>query len=271
MSKAYQSAEINTGWIDSHCHLDFDALAEGLDQEVQACRDLGCRGIVLPATTAASWTRVAQLARRYDLVSPAFGLHPYFMHQHSEEDLEALAGVLDGSGAVAVGELGLDYQLPDYDAEAQKKLVAGQLAVADEAGLPVILHARKSHDELLKLLRQRRWQHGGILHAFSGSEQQARHWIDAGFKLGFGGAVTYPRARKLRRLVATLPLEAIVLETDAPDMPPAFIERGEANRPSHLPGIARIIAELRDIPVEALAEQTSQNAIDALSLKCQKD
>ncbi|EDY86454.1 deoxyribonuclease, TatD family [gamma proteobacterium HTCC5015] len=252
--------------MDSHCHFDFDVFSHDFDAELARCRAAGVSTIVVPGTTSARWERLQALAERYPMIQPAFGLHPYFIEEHREADLARLATLLQSTRCVAVGECGLDYQLPHYDAKAQQYWLEAQVELAQVAELPLILHARKCHDTLLATLRRRGFQRGGILHAFSGSQQQAYQWIEAGFKLGFGGVLTFERARKIRRLAATLPVESIVLETDAPDMPPAFLARGEVNHPSYLPRIGETLAALRDDSVTALAEQMRQNVQEALRL-----
>jgi TatD DNase family protein len=173
-------------------------------------------------------------------------------------DLDVLRATVANERPVAIGEIGLDFFVPDYDQEMQEFYFVEQLKIARDAELPVLLHIRRAQDQVLKHLRRVRVC-GGIAHAFNGSRQQAGEFIKLGFRLGFGGAMTYPRATRLRELAATLPLEAIVLETDAPDMAPAWIGKGR-NSSETLPQIARTLAELRGVPFEEVVRATGANA-----------
>jgi TatD DNase family protein len=181
-------------------------------------------------------------------------------------DLEILRGYLRDHQPVAVGEIGLDFFIEHYDQPQQEHFFAEQLKLAREFDLPVLLHTRRAQDTVLKHLRQIKVR-GGISHAFSGSRQQADEFIRLGFKLGFGGAVTYPRATRLRELAATLPLSSLVLETDAPDIPPEFLVRGQPNKPEYLRRIAQTLAQLRGISLAELAQATTENALSVLNLK----
>jgi TatD DNase family protein len=181
----------------------------------------------------------------------------------AQNDLDALRDCLKQHRAVAVGEIGLDFFIPHYDQARQEHFFIEQLKLARELDLPVLLHLRRAQDTILKHLRQIKVR-GGLAHAFSGSRQQADEFIKLGFKLGFGGAMTYSRATRLRELAATLPLESIVLETDAPDIPPDFLERGLPNEPKYLPRIAQTLAALRGMPLEEVAQATTANALAAL-------
>lgn len=242
-------------WYDSHCHLDFPELASQPDLLAQLAKE-GCCGVLVPATTAQSFVPVRTLAdNNPGFVWPAFGLHPYFMRQHKTGDLNQLRAELD-KGCIAVGEIGLDFMI-EADPVAQMALFRQQLQLAREYGLPVILHARKSLDEISSILKQEKFSQGGIVHAFSGSLVQAQRFIDQGFVLGIGGAVTYTRANKLRHTVSVLPLDSIVLETDAPDMRPSFVQGH--NSPRYLPEIAQHIAALRGMPLELLLNSSCEN------------
>ena len=258
-------------WIDTHCHLDapeFDA-----DRHAVVARAAACRvgQMVMPAVEAANFDTVRALAHAHSLVY-ALGIHPLYVGRALDDDLlrlrDALAAHRSDPRLVAVGEIGLDHFVPGLDRVRQEHFYAVQLRLASEFNLPVILHVRRSADTLLKHLRRRKLR-GGIAHAFNGSEQQAMAFVELGFKLGFGGAMTFERALQLRRLAQTLPLEAIVLETDAPDIPPHWLYRtavqraaGETSRnePAELPRIAATLAELRGSSLQAVAEATSANA-----------
>ncbi|MBR9882361.1 MAG: TatD family hydrolase [Oceanospirillales bacterium] len=256
--------------IDSHCHLDFPVFDANREQVLRRAVDAAVTAIVVPGVTARDWSRVLDLCtrERQDIrLFPALGLHPCFMSVYEADQLEALAQLIaqQRSSVVAVGEIGLDFQLEQFDAQAQLDLFEAQLAIARDFELPVLLHVRKAHDQVLKLLRRYRLVRGGIVHAFSGSEQQAREYAKLGFKLGFGGAISYSRATKLRRLAAQLPLEWIVLETDAPDMPLSQW-RDQPNEPRHVADVAGIIAGLRGEAVHQIIEVTGSSATELLGL-----
>jgi TatD DNase family protein len=272
-----------TSWIDTHCHLD----APEFHSDVAAVRaraaQLGVAHCVLPAVEVAGFEAVRRLAHEFG-DSYALGIHPLYVKQATDEDLARLDAALaqhrDDSRLVAVGEIGLDYFVPELTTsplrERQEFFYTEQLKLARKHGLPVILHVRRSADKLLQGLRTvgngSPWH--GIAHAFNGSEQQAQTFISLGLKLVFGGALTYERAENLRRLATTLPLDAIVLETDSPDMPPHWLYKtaeqraaGELqgrNEPGELPRIAQVLAGLRGIDEETLAAATARNACDAL-------
>ena len=251
--------------IDSHCHLDapeFDA-----DRDVVHARAMaaGVTGIVVPAVERANFGAVATLCRDYAGCHPAYGIHPLFVARAEEEDLAALREILQREQAVAVGEIGLDNFIPAPDVEKQTHFFVEQLKIARDFDLPVILHVRKSVDQILRELR-RFMPCGGIAHAFNGSRQQADEFIKLGFKLGFGGAMTWGRALKIRELARTLPLESIVLETDSPDIPPEWLGNDGRNEPAELPRIAEVLAQLRGIHVDEVSERTIANTRAALRI-----
>ncbi|MBI5275450.1 MAG: TatD family hydrolase [Burkholderiales bacterium] len=264
-----------TSWIDTHCHLDAPEFEPDRDAVRSRAAAAGVRMCLLPAVHAANFDTVRELAHRHGDCY-ALGIHPMCTPQAVTADLqlldEALARQRDDPRLVAVGEIGLDYFVPGLDEQKQELFLREQIAIARRHGLPVILHVRRSADRLLKHLRSTGLQ--GIAHAFNGSRQQAAEFVQLGFKLGFGGAVTFERALQLRRLAAGLPLGAIVLETDAPDIPPHWLYRtaqqraaGEAqgrNEPAQLPRIAQVVAQLRDLPLDELAAATTRNASQAL-------
>lgn len=256
--------------IDTHCHLDFPLFDGERDRLLRDAHAAGVGAIVVPGIAARYFDRVLQVAAgsvEGVQLYPALGLHPCFMSEHRPEHLDLLKGEVSEhrERLVAVGEIGLDFQLEHFDAGVQIELFSAQLAIAREAELPVLLHVRKAHDQVLKLLRRYRLRRAGIVHAFSGSEQQAREYAKLGFKLGFGGAISYSRATKLRRLAAQLPLEWLVLETDAPDMPLSGW-RDEPNKPERVSEVARILAGLRALPVDAVERETGSIAAELLGL-----
>lgn len=245
--------------IDTHCHLDAAEFDPDRDEVYARARAAGVETLVVPAISAANFAPVLATCRRYSGCLPALGLHPMYIGEHRPEHLDALRAAIDQEKPVAVGEIGLDFFVPDLDPAVQEYYFVEQLKIARDHDLPVLLHVRRAVDEVLKQLRRVKVK-GGIAHAFSGSRQQAEAFIKQGFKLGFGGAFTYSRANRLRTLAAELPLEAIVLETDAPDIPPAFLAPRARNSPEYLPRIAEALATLRGMTPEALAEATARNA-----------
>lgn len=257
--------------IDSHCHLDFPIFDPCREQVIERARQAGLGAIVVPGVTAGHWLRALALCESlFEGISlhPALGLHPCFMDQHSEADIEKLAAEVEQhpDAIVAIGEIGLDFQVEGFDAQAQTELLIRQLKIAKAMDLPVLLHVRKAHDQMLKQLRRFELPRAGIVHAFSGSQQQAEEYLKLGFKLGFGGAISYSRASKLRRLAAELPLTSIVLETDAPDM--VLSEwRDRPNEPMRVADVAEIIAQLRGISVAEVAATTSRTVTELLNLQ----
>ena len=250
--------------IDSHCHLDVSAFDADRRTVLQHARDRGVHGIVVPGVTAAGWQGLWELCAGEPDLYPALGLHPVYLDTHQATDIEGLGDWLTDHRPVAIGEIGLDYYLRELDRERQQVLFEAQLEIARDAGLPVILHVRKSHDQVLASLKRIRVP-GGISHAFNGSLQQAQQYMDLGFRLGFGGMLTYERSSKLRALARQLPAEAIVLETDAPDMVVSR-HRGERNSPEYLPQVLASLAEVRGETLGDLAARTLANTRDVLDL-----
>jgi len=250
-------------FIDTHCHLDAAEFGDTQSEILRAASAVGVTRIVVPTVARGNFSAVQQLCELYPSCSPAFGIHPMYVNAATPSDLDALKEVLVSQRAVAIGEIGLYFFMPHYDAAEQEFYFVEQLKLAREFNLPVLLHLRRAQDTVLKHLRQIKVC-GGIAHAFNGSRQQADEFIKLDFKLGFGGAMTYPRATRLRELAATLPLEAIVLETDAPDIPPEFLARGLPNQPQYLPRIAQTLAALRGITLEEIARATTSNALAVL-------
>jgi TatD DNase family protein len=256
-------------WIDTHCHLDAAEFAADRDAVVARAVAAGVRMAVLPAVDVAGFAAVAACAHRYGLAY-ALGIHPLAVPAAEPAHLDRLRAAAQDALAdprfVGIGEIGLDFLPGAPDAERQEWYYAEQLKIAAQLQLPVILHVRRSADRLQFHLR-RCAVRGGIAHAFNGSAVQAQGFLDLGLRLGFGGAATYDGSLRIRAHAARLPADAIVLETDAPDIPPQWLRAGGAvlrNEPAELPRIAAVIAGLRNIPLEALAEQTARNARAAL-------
>ena len=264
-------------WIDTHCHLDAAEFDPDRDAVVERARGAGVTQIVIPAVEASNFDTVRLLAIRHRF-SYALGIHPLYVMRAQASALDTLAEQLATHHAdprlVAVGEIGLDFFVPGLDAATQQQVYVAQLKLAQRAGLPVLLHVRKSADQLLAGLRRVGFKHGGIAHAFNGSEQQAQAFIDLGFKLGFGGTLTFERSLQIRRIAATVPETALVLETDAPDIPPQWLyktaEVREAspgqgrNESAELPRMAQSLAALRGWTLAHTAAVTSANARSAL-------
>jgi TatD DNase family protein len=254
--------------IDTHCHLDAAEFSTDRPEVALSAGKAGIGTMVIPAVERSNWERVREVAHSTAGACYALGIHPMYVARASERDLEflaeAIASAMHDPRFVAVGEIGLDF----FDPEAcklearQHHFFQSQLELARHFELPVVLHVRRSQDQILKQLRKAGLP-GGIAHAFNGSDQQASQFIALGFKLGMGGAMTYHRSTQIRRHAQHGPLHALVLETDAPDIAPSWI-RGQRNTPAELKGIARELAHLRGISIEEVEAVTTQNACDAL-------
>lgn len=246
------------GLIDTHCHLDAAEFGGGIDMVLERARAAGVTGFIVPAVERANFDAVEALSAKHADVRHALGIHPMYVGAAREVDLEVLETRLAAGGALAVGEIGLDHYVRHINPELQRRFFVEQLKLARRFGLPVILHVRRAIDAILKELRRIEVP-GGIAHAFNGSRQQADMFIAMGFKLGFGGSSTYSGSTRIRQLAATLPAEALVLETDSPDIRPEWAQDCP-NEPANLPKIASIISELRSTSVEELIRQTACNA-----------
>lgn len=261
--------------IDTHCHLDAVEFAPDREAVIERAGAAGVRSIVIPAVERGNFNKVRELARSFRGGVYALGIHPIAVPLAEDEDLNVLEQQLDvamdDERFVGVGEIGLDFFLPTLKEpamrEKQQRFFDAQLRMAQQRDLPVIVHVRRSQDEVLKYLRRRDGL-AGIAHAFNGSFQQAEQFIERGFVLGFGGAMTFERSLQIRRLAAELPLEALVLETDAPDIPPAWLGRpgGERplNEPCHIARIGRVLADIRGLSFEEVVAATGRNARRAL-------
>jgi len=253
-------------WIDTHCHLDAGEFGDQSLAQAALAQQQGVGMIVLPAVEVANFDTVAQLASNMDNGCYALGIHPIFVPKATDDDLrvlrERVAVALDDPHFVAIGEIGLDFFIPMLCEPAMREkqvfFFREQLRIARDFGLPILTHVRKSQDQVLKHARQIQ-PAGGIAHAFNGSFQQAQGYIDLGFKLGFGGAMTFTRALQIRRLATELPLSSIVLETDAPDISPAWVHPGR-NSPDQIPRIGAVLAELRGMAVAEVAAATTAAA-----------
>jgi TatD DNase family protein len=250
--------------VDTHAHLDdrsFDADRGAMFGRAVAA---GIRRFVVPAIDRANWGVIEAMAAERQDVFPAYGLHPLFLGQHLDGHLEELPDWLATHRTVAVGEIGLDFYVEGLDPERQRHFFLRQLEIAREHDLPVIVHGRRAFEEVIHTLRRVPGSRG-VVHSFAGSEEQARQLFDLGFHLGIGGPVTYERANRIRRVVATMPLEWLVLETDAPDQPCAH-RRGERNEPAFMRDVLETVAELRGSSIEDIARVTTANAVKLFSL-----
>lgn len=244
--------------IDSHCHLDAAEFDTDRAEVLARAQAAGVGAQVVPAVQAAGWPALRELCRAHAQLHPAYGLHPLYLAAHRADHLDLLADWLARERPVAVGECGLDFFVAGLDVEAQRHYFRRQLELARDFGLPVIVHARRAVDEVIASLR-RVGGLRGVVHSYSGSAEQARQLWDLGFCLGFGGPITYERATRLRGIVAQMPGEFLLLESDAPDQPLAG-HRGERNEPARLPEVLRTAAALRDESPQSLAALTSANA-----------
>jgi len=243
---------------DSHVHLDDRTFDADRAQVLQRARDAGIGQMVVPAVDAASWARIRELCATHpQVLFPAYGLHPLYLRQHAPGDVDALLSWCGANAAVAVGEIGLDFHLGELDPALQRSYFTRQLAVARTLDLPVIVHARQALEEVLLTLRRHPGVRG-VVHSFSGSEEQARRLWQLGFLIGIGGPVTYERAQRLRRIVADMPIEFLLLESDAPDQPDAN-HRGQRNEPARVVEVLRCVAALRGEPEHAVAAATAAN------------
>lgn len=258
--------------IDTHCHLDASEFTADREEMLQASRDAGVGAFVVPAIGVDHFDGVHRLVRANDDVYFALGIHPLLVDQSGDDDLqrlrEAVQAAIGHPRFVGLGEIGLDFFVAGLDLERQRRFFVEQMKLAREFELPVIMHVRRSVDAVASEVRRYR-PVSGIAHAFNGSSQQARQLIDLGLALGFGGAMTFTRALNIRRLAASLPLEGIVLETDSPDIAPAWRHPGR-NSPAELPGIAQVLAELRDVSradVVAATAGTARRVLPALAAR----
>jgi len=251
--------------IDSHTHLDFPDFDADRPQLLARSRALGVEKMVVLGVYQSNWQRLWDLVQTDSQLYAAFGLHPVYLDDHRPEHVielgQWLSRLAQHPQVCAVGEIGLDYFLPELDRDGQQQLFEAQLQLAADFQLPALLHVRRSHAQVIATLKRIRLKRGGIIHAFAGSREEAREYIKLGFKLGLGGAATWPQALRLRKVMVDLPLEAIVLETDSPDMAPAMYPN-QRNSPEHLPDICQALAEVVGVSPERLAEATTANACE---------
>ncbi|MSQ80831.1 MAG: TatD family deoxyribonuclease [Candidatus Methylopumilus sp.] len=249
--------------IDSHCHLDATEFDGEHAAIVKTALDHGIEKIIIPAVNRKSFDDVIKLSETFPNCFYALGFHPMYIDDMKHDDLHTLQHYLNTYQPIAVGEIGLDFFVTKENKTLQEEIFVAQLKLAKDFDLPVIMHVRYAIDDVLKYLRRYSVK-GGIAHAFNGSLQQAEAFIDLGFKLGFGGAMTYPRATHIQTLAKILPIESIVLETDAPDIPPSWLGHKAKNSPSELYRIATFFADLRCVGLTSVIEASYKNTLDAL-------
>ncbi len=245
--------------IDSHCHLDFETFDSDIHNVLSKARQAGVNRFLIPGTTPSGWQRQIMLSQEHPDIDITYGLHPYFLENDNRQNLNALIQHLDNCEVtpVAIGEIGLDASI-DIPEKQQIEVLDRQLQLALDKGLPVILHHRKTHHLLLERLKALKFDNGGVIHAFSGSQQVAEEYIEQGFMLGVGGTITYPRASKTRDTVSRVPLSSLLLETDSPDMPMSG-RQGKRNEPGYLGQVVSCLSELRGEEEARVIEATSEN------------
>lgn len=249
-----------TALIDTHCHLDAPEFNADRLAVIARARAAGVQVQVLPAVSAASWSQLRDVCSGGAGLYAAYGLHPMYLAQHQPEHLQQLDRWLHTEPAIAVGEAGLDYFVEELDPQTQRYYFEAQLDLARQRQLPVILHARRAVDAVIAGIRRCK-PPAGVIHSYAGSAEQARQLQRLGFKLGFGGPITYPRARRLRELVSTLPLSQLLIETDAPDQPLCG-HQGQRNEPARLIEVLQSMADLRGVPAAELAQSLNDNAVE---------
>lgn len=249
--------------FDTHCHFDFDVFQEDFAHQVDLAREQGVERLLIPSVGPSNWARIQELANQYSHLYYALGFHPYFLQPEFQQFAPELESLLSSPNrqCVAIGECGLDFAI-DVPVELQEQALELQFELARRFDLPVILHSRKAHNRLIQLVKAAKLPKGGVLHAFSGSYQQAMEWIRLGFLIGVGGTITYPRANKTRDAIQRISLENIVLETDAPDMP-IIGYQGEPNHPSKLIHVLNELAVLRTESKQSIASQLWENSNSA--------
>ncbi|QRG78544.1 metal-dependent hydrolase [Citrobacter sp. R56] len=254
-------------FIDTHCHFDFPPFCGDEVASIQRAADAGVGKIIVPATESANFSRVLALAEQFPPLFAALGLHPIVIEHHAHGCLDQLQQILDNrpQKVVAVGEIGLDLYRDDPQFAKQEFLLEAQLKLAKRYDLPVILHSRRTHDTLAMHLKRQNLPRTGVVHGFSGSLQQAERFVQLGYKIGVGGTITYPRASKTRDVMARLPLDALLLETDAPDMPLNGFQ-GQPNRPEQAVRVFEVLCELRPEPEEVIADALYRNTTTLFDL-----
>jgi TatD DNase family protein len=250
-------------FIDTHCHLDFDVFKDNVSHHLNVAKAAGVDTIILPAVGESNWLRIEALAEQYPGIYYALGCHPFFMDQHNDDVLSVLSEKLTHRNrrCVAIGECGLDKVAAKTSMQWQKQLslFEGHCSLAVLHNLPLIIHSRNAHSEVIEILKHKKLEAKGVIHGFSGSYQQAMQYVDLGFYIGVGGTITYPRANKTRKTISQLPLGALLLETDSPDMP-IYGRQGAANHPQYVREIFDELCCLRSESAQTIASLIVQNS-----------
>lgn len=255
-------------WFDSHCHLDFDAFDDDREAVIKSALDKGVSHIFVPGVSRDNWQKIENLVQVHPMLCAGVGIHPYFLDTYQQQDLDLLYNYAQKGWVKAIGECGIDGFLAAttrFSVEQQQSIFEAQIDIANQTNKPLIVHHRKSHHLILQSFKRCNPKNGGIIHAFSGSLTDAKHYIALGFKLGCGGTITYERAAKTRNVFNQLDLQHIVLETDSPDMPLAGFQ-GQVNKPERVELVGRCLADVKGLDVAVVAEQTSTNAKTLLSV-----
>ncbi|ANW24888.1 deoxyribonuclease [Vibrio coralliilyticus] len=252
--------------FDTHCHFDFAPFSDDFPAQLQRAKRAGVERFMIPAIGPSNWQQLIALSSSHPSLYISLGMHPYFLTESSQQHLPELHTLFETrlERCKAIGECGLDAMV-DVDEEIQRQVFIAQIELAKTLKLPLILHARKTHNLVLQLLKRHKFPYGGVLHGFSGSYQQAMQFVELGFYIGIGGVITYPRARKTRQAVMNLPMECIVLETDAPDMP-LYGHQGKPNHPEMLAQTLSCLAKLKDINEQTIAENVWKNSNSAFGI-----
>lgn len=257
-------------FIDTHCHFDFPPFSEDVAASLRLAATAGVECIIIPAVESRYFDRVLRLACNHTSLYAALGLHPLYISHHRDTDLESLESLEAqlrqySAKLAAVGEIGLDLYMPDPQLERQCALLEAQLKLAKRYDRPVILHSRRSHDRLAQLLRRTAVPRTGVVHGFAGSLEQAQAFVRLGYYIGVGGTITYPRANKTRQAIAHLPLNSLLLETDAPDMPVCGYQ-GEPNRPERIAEVFHSLCQLRSESADDIATAIYHNTLRLFGL-----
>jgi len=244
--------------IDCHCHLDFDAFDSERSEVLSRASRNGVTQIIVPGVKRVHWGRIRELCDTRAELHACYGLHPYYADDHSDQDLSQLQHWVDSPDCIAIGECGLDYRKDQADRQVQMKFFDAQLDIARNCNKPVVIHSVRATADVIVSIRNHPGL-SGMIHSYSGSYEQAMQLVGMGFFISLGGAITYDHARKIRAAASNVPLDAILLETDAPDQADSA-HAGQRNEPAYLVNVLKCLSELREESAEIIAEQTTANA-----------
>ncbi|MDH5485158.1 MAG: TatD family hydrolase [Gammaproteobacteria bacterium] len=250
--------------IDSHCHIDFEDFDSDRDQVIHNANRAGVEKIIVPGITARNWQRQHDICQQYTGLYAAFGLHPYFLEQHQQQHIDALKQWIEQHDTIGIGECGLDFFLPELDKDTQQFYFYAQLELALEKQLPVVIHARKATEQVIQAIKQRPGLRG-MIHSYSGSYEQATQLIDLGFFISLGASITYDNATRIQKIASQLPLEHLLVETDAPDQA-GGVHRGKRNEPGFIVEVVEGLACIKGLSRENIIQQTSLNAMTLFGL-----